>query len=251
MTLELTTLGSSPAWPSPGKACTGYLLRTESTSLLIDCGTGVFARLRCLTPPEQLHAVIISHLHFDHWADLIPFRYYLRYEAPPTATAPQLHLAKGALDTMQRVVQPIDADPEFFPGTLPVTEYDPSMEHSIGNISIRFHRTLHPIETYAMRLEVAGSVLVYSADTGWDPALADFARGADLFLCEAAWAGGEGTSQVHLSGGQAGRLAALAGTKRLVLTHVLESQAEDAVRAARATYSGVVEYAAEGKTFRL
>jgi ribonuclease BN (tRNA processing enzyme) len=247
MSMQLTILGSSPAWPAAGRACSGYLLRAGGSSLLIDCGTGVFERLRVLVPPEQVPAIIISHLHFDHWVDLIPFRYYLRHEAPETGAPPQLHLSPGALATMQRVVAPIDADPTFFSGTFGIAEYDPLGEHAIGGLSIRFHTTRHPIQTYAMRLQLGDTSLVYSADSGWDPELAEFARGTDLFLCEAAWAGAEGSSDVHLSGAQAGRLAALAGAKKLVLTHLLESQAEDALRAARAEYGGPVAYAAEGE----
>ena len=250
MTFEIRILGSEPAWPSASRACSGFLVQTAETTLLVDCGTGVFERLRAVLQPEELTAVVISHLHFDHWADLIPFRYYLAFAARP-AVQPGLHLPPGALEKMQSIVEQIDPAPRFFADVFETSEYDPSGELRVGDLLITFHRTRHPIETYALKLTSGTKTAVYSADTGWAECIAAFAQAADLFVCEATWGTDGGNADVHLSGAEAGRLAKLAGVKKLLLTHLAEPKAEDAVRAARREYDVSVEYAAAGRIFRL
>jgi ribonuclease BN (tRNA processing enzyme) len=216
----------------------------------MDCGTGVFERLHATVSPEKLTAVVISHLHFDHWIDLIPFRYYLSFEARPSVR-PALHLPPGAIEKLQGIIEPIDPGSGFFTDVFETSEYDPQGELLIGDLRITFLRTRHPIETYALKLQAKNKTAVYSADTGWMESLIDFARGADLFICEATWGDGGGNADMHISGAEAGRLAKLAGAKRLLLTHLAEPKAEGALRAARREYDGPLAYAASGCTFRL
>ena len=250
MTLQIRVLGSEPAWPSASRACSGLLVRTAGSTVLADCGTGVFERLRGVMAPEQLTAVVVSHLHFDHWVDLIPFRYYLKFEARPP-DPPRLHLPPGAIEKLQSIVEQIDPGPRFFADVFETSEYDPGGELRVEDLRVTFRKTRHPIETFALKLEAENATAVYSADTGWTEPLIDFARGADLFVCEATWGEAGGDPEMHLSGAEAGRLARLAGAKRLLLTHLAEPEAEGALRAARREYDGPLEYAAAGRTFRL
>lgn len=250
MSFELQVLGSSPAWPNPNRACSGYILRVDGMVLLLDCGTGVFERLRAVMPPEQVDGILISHLHFDHWADLIPYRHYLNYEVS-VDRGPDLHLPPGAPTRIQQSVEAIDSGAAFFSGTFPIFEYEPQAELILQGLRVRFHKTQHPIETYAMRLEAGGRSLVYSADTGWDPSLTDFCRGAELFLCEAASGATGGGGPIHLGGDEAGRIATLASAGRLLLTHILQSQVEAAIAGARQEYAGQVDHAVEGLHIRL
>jgi ribonuclease BN (tRNA processing enzyme) len=245
MALELHVLGSEPAWPSASRACSGYLVRSESGVILLDCGTGVFAQLRATLPPESLAAVVITHLHFDHWVDLIPFRYYLKHEAA-SASPPALYLPPGALGTLAALVAPIDGSPDFFPGAFAASEYDPHSQLNVAELNFRFQVTRHPIATHALRISSDDATLVYTADTGWSPDLADFATGTDLLLCEAAWGAGESEGDMHLSARQAGELATLASARRLLLTHLAAPMAANSVEAARVTYAGPVGYAEPG-----
>ena len=250
MPLRIEVLGSEPAWPFAARACSGFLFQTAKSTILIDCGTSVFERLRTVLPPEELTGVVISYLHFDHWIDLIPFRYYLAFDARP-AVRPSLHLPPCATEKLQGIVEAKDPGLRFFADAIEASEYDPQGELRVGELLIAFRQTRHPIDTYAIKLVSAGKTAVYSADTGWDESMAEFARGADLFICEATWGAGDGISDMHLSGAGAGRLAELAGVKQLLLTHLTESRAEEAVRAARKEYGGPVEYATARRTFRL
>lgn len=246
MTTRITVIGSEPAWPSANRACSGYLVQTAASTVLIDCGTGVFARLRALLPPEELTAIVISHLHFDHWADLIPFRYYTSYEAQPESP-PQLHVPPGGIARLQGITEAFDRDTDFLAGTFRMSEYDPEGELTIGDLRITFELMRHPIETYALRIVTADGVICYSADTGWEPRLAQHAQGSDLFICEANWGADESGGPMHLTAAEAARLATMAGAKQLLLTHLPERTASDAVQAAKNEFAGEVEHATAGR----
>ncbi len=219
-------------------------------TILIDCGTAVFGALRALGPPEQIDDIVISHLHFDHWIDLIPFRYYLEYETQ-SERAPRLHLPPGSLEKLERITGEIDGAPGFFGESFRVLEYDPVAGLRLEQLRVDFQRTRHPIDTYAMKFSIGAGSLVYSADTGWLDELVEFGRAADVFLCEAAFADTPGNPAVHLTGAEAGRLASLSEVGQLLLTHVAQARAESAVMSARGEYSGPIVHAAAGRSFAL
>ena len=77
--MRLTVLGKSPSWQDAGGACSGYLLEDGDTAVLVDCGNGVFAKLRQRIDYVDVDAVVISHLHADHFLDLVPYSYALSY----------------------------------------------------------------------------------------------------------------------------------------------------------------------------
>ncbi len=112
-------------------------------------------------------------------------------------------------------------------------------------------QTLHPIDTFAMRFEIDGRVLAYTADTGWMPELAPFLHEAHLLLCEAAWGASDGDPGIHLSAVNAGKLAASAEVERLLLTHLPQAQADASIEQARLAFSGEITYAREGLRVRI
>src|SRR5947208_5882379 len=79
VTMRITVLGKSPSWQDAGGACSGYLVEDSGTRLLLDCGNGVFSKLRQHVDYTKLDAVLISHLHADHILDLVPYAYALTY----------------------------------------------------------------------------------------------------------------------------------------------------------------------------
>ena len=114
--MRITVLGKSPAWQDVDGACSGYLVEEQGCRLLIDCGNGVFAKLRRFADYVDVDAVVITHLHADHFLDLVPFAYALTYAPrqqpvpvdrwPGTddPASPELHAPPGARDTFRRVV---------------------------------------------------------------------------------------------------------------------------------------------------
>ena len=73
--MEVTILGCSGGYPGPGQAASGFLLTINDKKVLIDCGSGVFSNLQLHVPLNGLDAILISHLHADHYSDLMVMRY--------------------------------------------------------------------------------------------------------------------------------------------------------------------------------
>lgn len=272
--MELTILGGSAAAPNPGDASSGYLVTSGETALLLDCGSGVVARLRARIDERDLSAVVISHLHSDHTLDLIALRYALKY-APyrdgsrPGAGRPPvpLYLPPGGVAFLRGLEAVFEAGNElgqdFWGDVFALREYGPQLEESaapltVGALTIRFAPMRHYIPVWAMRLEEAGTgrVLTYSADTGPQAPLAEFAVGSDLFLCEATLlqqpAGQDPAHYGHLTAREAGQIATVAGVRRLVLTHLWHELGFDrSLAAARAAFAGPVERAHAGAVFKV
>src|ERR671928_1971177 len=114
--MRLTVLGKSPSWQDAGGACSGYLVEEDGVTVLLDCGNGVFSKLRRFRDYTRVDAVLISHLHADHFLDLIPFSYALtyaprqqpvpvdRWPGTDNPARPRLIAPRGARETFRQVV---------------------------------------------------------------------------------------------------------------------------------------------------
>jgi len=245
--MRLTVLGASPACQNPGGACSGYLLEQDGTSVLIDCGSGVFGRLQEALDPESLDAILITHTHADHTLDLIQFRYFLFFqrERGLNPRRPALYLPPGGHERLLALSGLQDPSPTFFSEHFAIAEYQQYMPLIVGPLTIGFVPVRHIPHTYA--IDVRGSArFAFSADSGPCPELAQVARGSDLFLCEAA---NQESSEypLHLTPRQAGAIAQEAGVGQLLLTHRWYAYGqESAVAEAREVYAGPVSLACEG-----
>ena len=94
--MRITVLGKSPAWQDAGGACSGYLVEEDGYVLVLDCGNGVFSKLRRYREYVDVDAVLISHLHADHFLDLVPYSYALSY-APRQQPVAGRRLARNRL----------------------------------------------------------------------------------------------------------------------------------------------------------
>ena len=152
--MEITILGKSPSWQDADGACSGYLVEEHGYRLLIDCGNGVFAKLRKVVDYIDVDAVLITHLHADHFLDLVPFSYALTYAPrqqpvpvdrwPGTAhpARPVLHAPPGARDTFRRVVGAWGNE-DLVENAFDLIEYEPSQVLEVGTLRIRFHPVPH------------------------------------------------------------------------------------------------------------
>jgi ribonuclease BN (tRNA processing enzyme) len=168
-----------------------------------------------------LDAVVITHMHADHFLDLIPLRYGLTY-GPSLRPAPlPVWLPAGGSVVLQRVCEGFAREGRSdFLSTFDIREYDESSSLTVGEIGLRFARVRHYIEAFAVRVESAGATLTYSGDTAPCDELVGLARGVDLFLCEAALGtGGEDAPRGHLCAREAGEIATAARVRALALTH--------------------------------
>ncbi|MFP4147958.1 MAG: MBL fold metallo-hydrolase [Nitriliruptoraceae bacterium] len=251
MTVTLTVLGSAGSHTGAGRVCSGYLVEADGLVLLLDAGNGSTANLQRTHRLGDLDAIVISHRHIDHCIDLVGCYYNLRFDPTFTGRLP-LYAAAEVHELLTGLLSndaPMSFD-DLFAHQL-VGHGD---ELTIGTARLRFARSIHPVPTVSTRIEVEGVTLVYSGDSAGGPDLLELARGADLFLCEATWSGdpAQYPPGVHLTGAQAGALAAQAGVRRLVLTHLAGATDRDAVLTeARAAFDGPVQLAEDLDRFRV
>src|SRR4051812_16345970 len=161
--MRLRVLGKSPSWQDAGGACSGYLVEDGGTSLLVDCGNGVFSKLRRYRDYCALDGVVISHMHADHFLDLVPYSYALtyaprqqpvpvdRWPGKDTPSRPQLLLPRGGQDVLRRVVGSWGND-DLVDNAFHVAEYKVADTPSVGTIELRFHEVPHYLETFAICL---------------------------------------------------------------------------------------------------
>jgi ribonuclease BN (tRNA processing enzyme) len=264
--MRLTVLGKSPSWEDAGGACSGYLLEEHGRSVVIDCGNGAFSKLRRFRDYTRVDAVLISHLHADHFLDLIPWAYALTY-APRQQPVPVDRWAGTAEPARPRLIAPAGARETFrritgawgpeglIEDAFSLEEYAESSQVEVGPLRIDFRCVPHFATTFACRVcsDGADAKLVFGADSGPNDELIEIARDADLVLLEATLPRPERQGpRGHLTAREAGEHAARAGARRLVLTHI--SDELDALRArsdAAQAFGRPVEVATEGATFEI
>lgn len=238
MGLSITVLGASGTYPAPGAACSGYLLRTDSTSVWLDCGAGSLANLQRHLALPDLDGIVCSHSHPDHWLELPVAVNALRYGMDRAEAGIPVYWTRVTADLFG-LVSGGAPEPTFDSRVV-----DGASRVSIGDIDIRFSRTDHPVETLAVRAEAGGRAIAYSADTGnaWD--LSSLGPDIDLAVVEATLDEDQVDSVQHLTGRQAGMQAARAGVAGLVLTH-LAPGSDPAARVAEAAtaYDGSIAVA--------
>lgn len=235
MTATLTVCGSAGTAVGPGRACSGYLLAAGDTRIVLDCGNGSLVNLQRRCALTDIDAVVVTHCHPDHFADLYSLYYTLRFH-PDGPFHVNVHAPRGTQDF---VMQLLAGDSEhMFADVCRFQDAAAGDTVAVGPFSLSFHKANHPIETLATRVEVSGVVIAYSADSHVTPALVECARDADLFVCDATWLERQRPLPVgiHMTGLEAGLTAAEARVRTLLLSHIFPANdpAEVAAEAARA-----------------
>jgi ribonuclease BN (tRNA processing enzyme) len=261
--VRITVLGKSPAWQDAAGACSGYLVQHDGYTLLLDCGNGVFSKLRHVCDYVDVDAVVITHLHADHCLDLVPFSYALAYaprqQPVPVAgwpgtdrpARPRLHVPGGATGVFRQIAGCF-GNQALIESAFDLSEYDPLSELSAGPFAVRFCEVPHYTTTYAVELSSnGGGRLTFSADCSPNDELVRFARDTDMLLIEATLPRPERTgARGHLTPREAGEHGKRACARRVVLTHYSdELDAEWAQAEACEAYGGPVELAHEGAVY--
>ena len=251
--MRLTVLGAGPAYTDrPEAAGASYLVTSAATSLLLDLGHGSFSRIFTTVAPEDIDAVAISHLHPDHFVDLVPFRHYLRYYLHPSRRMRVL----GPVDLAARL-DALHAEPGFASQALDIEPIGTSA-HAVGDLVVRAAKIAHTDDSYGMRVSPgpagsAGPGLVYSGDCGRADDLRPLIVPGDTLLTEVSFGPGPVPAGVlHLDGPAVGALAASTGAGRVLLTH-LQMGFDPVVTLAsvRAAYDGPVEFVWPGSKIDL
>jgi len=262
--VRITVLGKSPSWQDAGGACSGYLIEQDGTAMLLDCGNGVFSKLRLYRDYTSVDAVVISHMHADHFLDLVPFAYALtyaprqqpvpvdRWSGTDAPARPLLHAPPGAGDVLRRVVGSWGNE-DLVEKAFQLREYDAAAPLHVGPFRLAFHTVPHFLTTYAIEVTAADGAgrFTFGADCRPTDELVDFAQGTDLLMVEATLPRPEREGlRGHLTPGEAGEHGRKAGARRLVLTHISDELDELWARnqASRA-FGGPVEIAREGAVY--
>jgi ribonuclease BN (tRNA processing enzyme) len=215
MAVRLSIIGSSPAWPNPGGACSGHRVDDR---LLLDCGPGVLAKLRDRQEWPTVEAIAITHLHLDHWGDLVPWVWGNLF-GPGRDSRPELWLPPGSREALKPLLARLGSE-DMLDRAFEVTEYESRRPFTAAGLEVTAIPVVHySIDAYGFRVQGNGRLFAYSGDSGPCPALTEIADGADLFLCEATLERGEleGDDRGHLDVDEA--VEAGSGANRLVLTH--------------------------------
>jgi ribonuclease BN (tRNA processing enzyme) len=221
--VKLTVVGCSPAWPNPGGAHSGYVVESNGERLLLDCGPGVLSRLRERDGWPRIDAIVISHFHLDHWGDLVPWVWGSMFRSGHNGDAgrPELWVPPGGRETL-RAAGVLLGFEEMFEQTFDMQQYDGEQPFRAAGLEVTAVRLPHyKLLTFGFRVTDGERVFAYSGDTGPAPDLAELARDADLFLCEATLERGEldGEPRGHLDVDEALAAYRASGAKRLLFTH--------------------------------
>ena len=251
---RLVVLGSCGAWPEPGRACAGFLVEEAGFRLVLDLGYGTLSRLLSelgSASAEGLDAVVITHRHPDHCIDLhglLRARWFGDRGVPP------IPLCCPA-DVMERLVNLEDGDRSAIDATFRWAPL-PADPFLLGPFRLLSVPLRHHVPNVGVRLESEGGTVVYTGDTGMDARLPELARDADLLIIDATTRdqrpGSAPADELNLSDVEAGRVAAAAGVRRLLLTHFWPGNDREAsLRAAATAYPGPILLAGEGLTLTL
>ena len=240
--IRWTTLGSAP-YPKADEPCSGYLLQGGGANVLVDVGGGILGPLQHLINLEDLHAVWISHMHADHFADMPLLYYAFAYSDKPMRKIPVLAPPGWAKRVEDFVKSAVDHHMASF---FQVVELKDRGIAEIGDLRIQARAVEHGIPAFGLTARLGEHRLAYSGDTGPCDNLVTLAKGAKVLIAEV------GTDvieipSVHLSPEDAGLTAEHAGVTRLVLTHLAPGLApEEAVERAGEVFRGAIEVVIPG-----
>lgn len=215
--MELTILGYWGGYPTQNIGTSSYLLESEGYHLLIDAGSASLIALEKQLDPLDLDAVILTHYHYDHIADVgvLQFTRQLKRKEADGERPPILQIYGHTEDEANFKQLTMDTVSEGI-------EYTEDQKSYIGPFEIEFMKTLHPVPCYALRIKEtkSGKVLVFTADSGFLPEFISFSQNADVLLADTNFFEGMENHRVHMTAPEVGRIAKEAKVGTLVLTHL-------------------------------
>ncbi|KHF40926.1 MBL fold metallo-hydrolase [Halalkalibacter okhensis] len=212
--MKLTVVGNWHAYPEQGGATSGYLIEEENVKVLLDCGSGVLSSLQAFCSVTELDAIVLSHYHHDHKADIGAYQY-----------AQIVHNGLGTKMKQPKIYGHKDDEQAFselaYKDLIKAVAYDNQQALQIGPFTFSFLKTEHPVPCYAMKIESKGKKYVYTADSSYFLELAEFAAEVDVLIAECSGYKGDQIAQYgHMTSEDVGKLASIAKPKALILSHL-------------------------------
>lgn len=250
--MRLTVIGCSGSFAGPYSPASSYLVQAEDEgrtwSILLDLGSGALGPLQRHVDLPDLDAVLLSHLHPDHCADVLGLFVMRRYR--PQGPLPQRTPVFGPAGTAERMSMMYHGlDPGGMEGEFAFATVRDGESFAIGPFLVTPYAVEHPVESYGYRVDADGSVLAFTGDTDDCANLDPLLGGADLALLDCAFVDGRDDARgIHLTGSRAATAAVRAGgVRRLVLTHIPAWNDPETCRAQAAdVWPGPVEIATAG-----
>lgn len=264
--MKLTIIGCSGSMSGPESPASGYLVEAtgndagtgRDVALTLDFGPGVMGKLLAYRDPALLDAMLFSHLHADHCADLVGMQVYRRWY--PGGEVPRVPLYSPQ-DGRRRLIQLADDDPtDTYEGEFDFHHVNPGDSFEVGPLHVEAFAANHTVEALCYRITGPSdarpgeqATLTFTGDTDYAPSVVEAARGADTLLSEAAFEEGRDTVRgVHMTGKRAGELAHEAGVRDLLLTHLQPwTDPDEVVTEARGAFSGRITAVRAGQTYRI
>lgn len=239
--MKVTVVGFWGGYPAVNEASSGYLFESDGFRLLVDCGSAVLSQLQNYVKPEELDAVILSHYHHDHISDVGPLQFarlIAKYLNKNSRTLPIYGHAADQLEFARLTYKDVTIG----------KAYNPNEQIQIGPFTIRFLKTKHPVDCFAMRISDGAAEVVYTADSSFIEEFIPFSKLADLLLCECNFYGEmDGSGAGHMNSYDAAKLANCASVKELMLTHLPHfGNHQELISEAQTIYHGPVRLAAAG-----
>jgi ribonuclease BN (tRNA processing enzyme) len=274
--MRVTFCGTASSALTPPRAASCILLDHDGEVLLLDCGPGSLERIIRLGPRlSKVRGLLISHMHMDH---VQGFPELLAHMVFPSGTLPFVHGPAGirpyvdAAVALTNLVSRLPGQPPGTPFELDVTEIAGGDERDVLSYTVRSVEVPHApdVTALARRIRLGARTLVFSGDSQPVPdIMVPLADGADVLIHEcyseaglARW-GANLTPRVaeavagafratHSDVASVARIAAAAGVRKLVLTHLNEGERDDELLvAAHAHFGGEVVVAADGLAFEV
>lgn len=212
--MKITVLGYYGGYPDKGIGTSGYLIQSGNYNLLLDCGSGVLLELEKVLNPLQLDAVLLSHYHSDHIADVGVLQHYWQ-------------LAPGQKKEAVLPIYGHNKDEENFKkldwfDCTKGYQYNPDETLKLGPLHITFKLTKHPVVSYAMRIydENSKKTLVYTADTRYFDELISFCKDADMLITDTNFYNDKEGTKWHMTSDETGYLAKKANVKKVLISHL-------------------------------
>lgn len=225
MSLTLQILGASCAVPNPDRATSGYLLRLDDSTVLMECGHGAVGKLLRYGAVEALDAVVVSHMHPDHCFDLVALRNYIYCHGLPPVP---LYLPANGRTVLAGIARGLQLGADYFEPAFETRLYDDETPFTVGTAEFRTMRTVHNTVAHALSVRAPDRRrLVFSSDTAYFTELASFAAGCDILLIEVTDpVTPDSGPRWHLCPVDAAKVINDAAPARSLLTHYVGAQAD-------------------------